>query len=641
MSVVTKQWYQQLFELSLSAMTPIKVASDFHGKVRQIEDIYNNDRTALVTPIIDFMVHSATVPVNFVTKNSNLNKVYDAWKQNVNTGLSLYIPRGLRSLTEQYFRERWKSSFIVLRIRWEKINNYYMPMIMYFTDGGSIYGINEKKKLNTIDYYFGTPKDKNQNILKNTNEETIIIRKPYAQLYDIYPVPYLARRGALYHALFKNKVLSKQVDIINTAIPYQLYAKLGSDGKSKQPSHQELIDYKEDFQKKKEEQKDRTKPEGLTGAVPYDVNFEELIPNYLGALDEKILKGTNQNLLSALGMIEMKGFSSNREESILNPKVLIEEVVDGVLDYIDILTEVVALTQEKNGQSKKYSKLDVNLSPGIIKSFITDDMRALLRSWYDRGLISKKSGVENTTALNFEIEIAERDREKREKIDQRCFPPVTQNIENGLNDVPPINDDEVTNDKKKGTPENKNYKNAKEKVICQSCGEEIDYLNEPEKGMGYISCPSCGIAMDQEGKVYKALEDNGCIVNSMKSIDEVPAIIKKDLTKGQLNLFVKSFNKCFANCTELKMDNYLRETTSLNYALKVVKEEYMEAPYTKENYPPQIKNLPVGARTIWINTFNKVLEETNDEDSSRQSAWRNVKLKYFKDKDGKWKLKKK
>jgi len=567
---------QEFANFALKSMTPIRVASDFHGKVSQIGDIFDNDRTALVTPIIDFMVHSATVPVNFVTKNSNLNKVYDTWKRNVNAGLSLYIPRGLRSLTEQYFRERWKSSFLVLRIRWERIDGYWMPMVMYFVDGESVHGRNDKTgKLNTIDYYFGIPKDKKTNILRDTNTESIIIRKPYARLQDVYPVPYLARRGALYHALFKNKVLDKQVDIINTAIPYQFYARLGSDGKSQQPTPQELIEYKENFQKKKEDEKNRTKPSGLTGAVPHDVNFEELIPNYLRALDEKILKGTNQHLLSALGMIELKGFSSNREESILNPKVLIEEVTDGVSDYIDLLTEVVALTQEKNGQAKKYSKLDVHLSPGIIKSFITDDMRSMLRSWYDRGLISKKSGVENTTALNFEIEIAERDREKREKLDQRCFPPVVQNIEKDSEpNIQQKTDEDVTDDKKKGTPESKNYKNSKLTgmiIVCQRCKEEISYLDEQEKGMGYIACPNCGANINQEGKIYKDLEDNGRIVNSMKSIDEIPITIKKDLTEKQANKFVKKFNKCFANCTELKMDNYLRETTSLNYALKAVK----------------------------------------------------------------------
>jgi len=61
----------------------------------------------------------------------------------------------------------------------------------------------------------------------------------------------------------------------------------------------------------------------------------------------------------------------------------------------------------------------------------------------------------------------------------------------------------------------------------------------------------------------------------------------------------------------------------------------IEAPYTKENYPDSIKNLPQGARSIWIDTFNSVYKETKDDDKARKAAWRNVKLKYKKVKN-KW-----
>jgi cation transport regulator ChaB len=58
--------------------------------------------------------------------------------------------------------------------------------------------------------------------------------------------------------------------------------------------------------------------------------------------------------------------------------------------------------------------------------------------------------------------------------------------------------------------------------------------------------------------------------------------------------------------------------------------EYLEAPYTKENYPSQLKNLPVGARNLWIRVFNAVYEETKDENQARQAAWKQVKDKYKK-----------
>ncbi len=43
-------------------------------------------------------------------------------------------------------------------------------------------------------------------------------------------------------------------------------------------------------------------------------------------------------------------------------------------------------------------------------------------------------------------------------------------------------------------------------VICKNCLQEIDYIREPEKGMGYIECPKCKCSIDQEGTVYNKPE---------------------------------------------------------------------------------------------------------------------------------------
>jgi len=56
-------------------------------------------------------------------------------------------------------------------------------------------------------------------------------------------------------------------------------------------------------------------------------------------------------------------------------------------------------------------------------------------------------------------------------------------------------------------------------------------------------------------------------------------------------------------------------------------------PYTKNNPPDAIKNLPKGAQSIWIRTFNGLLNDGKSENQARQAAWRNVKLKYKKEGD--------
>jgi hypothetical protein len=64
-----------------------------------------------------------------------------------------------------------------------------------------------------------------------------------------------------------------------------------------------------------------------------------------------------------------------------------------------------------------------------------------------------------------------------------------------------------------------------------------------------------------------------------------------------------------------------------NYKGELILEE---APYTPKHYPPQLKHLPAGARSLWIRTFNAVLTSTRDENQARQAAWHQVKNKYKK-----------
>lgn len=635
------QLYQTLIDLLYAPAQKIKVETEFHNQVSQVKKILADDRTSFISSILEFMIHAGNVPINVKTKNSNLDAIYGDWQRNVNANLNLDIPRGMRSLTEQYWRERLTSSLLCLRIRWAKVDDYWMPVTMYFADGGSIWAENKSNKLNTTSYFLGRPNEKRTNILQTSQTETILIRKPYSQWTSLYPTPYLNRKGATYHALFKFAILDKFAEFVNTVNPYQQFVRMGCEAAlakaGMMPTDEDLRKMEELYQKKTKEAKEHPYAKGFVGATPFDVKLEDIVPPYEKVLDEKHLKMTDKNILASLGMIEFKGFSSNREEAMLNPKVLIEEIVDGVLDWVELLTEVTILTQEKNGQARKYSNLDVRLSPGMIKAFITDDMRALIRSWYDRGLISKKSAVEGTTMLDFEIEVTERDRERKEKLNERCYPPTILNTEKDPNDSSQPIDDNTPPTKKKNTPESKNYK-GNEKIICPNCEEEIDYANEPEKGMGYIACPNCEVSIDQEGKIYKALEEHECITEPIKDIRNIPNEIRQNLSAEQQQIFKEKFNEEFIRQTALQTDNFLRQQKSIEFANEYV---YLESPYTKQSYPPQIKGLPVGARNLWIRTFNRVLEETGDENLARRSAWSNVKKRYFKDSDGTWKRRKK
>lgn len=68
-----------------------------------------------------------------------------------------------------------------------------------------------------------------------------------------------------------------------------------------------------------------------------------------------------------------------------------------------------------------------------------------------------------------------------------------------------------------------------------------------------------------------------------------------------------------------------------------------DAVYKKiEDLPTNLDGLPKSAKKIWMETFNTLLEDGEDEDFSRKLAWTNVKREYKKDdKTGKWKRKEK
>lgn len=58
-------------------------------------------------------------------------------------------------------------------------------------------------------------------------------------------------------------------------------------------------------------------------------------------------------------------------------------------------------------------------------------------------------------------------------------------------------------------------------------------------------------------------------------------------------------------------------------------------PYTMKNPPSTVKNLPSGAKKIFIDTFNAVFADTKDETKARMAGWSQVKKKYKKSGD-KW-----
>jgi hypothetical protein len=163
----------------------ISVMDGFESQMAQIKMLKRNDKTGIVCTVLDFMTHSATVPLTIETQDEKFNKMFADWQDNINQDLGVDIPRGLRELSTEYYRERWTSSFPALVIQWGEVgtgkDKYVMPTRMYFVDGSAIVIDSERDNLLGRKYFLG--KDK-KFALNNTTNRSVIIRKPFNAWYE-------------------------------------------------------------------------------------------------------------------------------------------------------------------------------------------------------------------------------------------------------------------------------------------------------------------------------------------------------------------------------------------------------------------------------------------------------------------------
>ncbi len=439
----------------------ISVSSDYYGAMDQLKCFKRNDKTGIVCTVVDFMVESATVPILIETQNDKLNNFFADWQNNINANLGVDIPRGLKELSIQCYNERWWSSWLGLVIIWGEVGKgkerFTIPTKMYFVDGSGIHVDAKQNALLGRKYYLGKTKEF---ALNNTDKQSVIIRKPYNAWHEVMPTPFLVRRGVLFNALLKEAIINKQADVIDQIIPYLLLMKAGTD----KLAELGMLADEEDMKALKKQFIDAKNEADVTGdlgkllaTLNYDVNLEHFIPDLSKILNENITKSTDKNILAGLGMIELEGFQKTREESIMNPKLLIEEVKDGVNDWASIVEEVMAQIVERNkDRHPELLENKIKVIPGRVKTFMTDAMRDMLRSMADRGVLSYKTEIEDIAELDYETEKAQIIKEEDEGL-REVFTPKPMQVTDSSNSQNPS--DNIPDGKKPGTPESKNYKN--------------------------------------------------------------------------------------------------------------------------------------------------------------------------------------
>jgi len=403
----------------------IEIPKEFKPRVQEIDLMLDNDYTGIVRTVYDFMVATATVPFTFVTDNENLTNLLKDWADNqLNFGINIDIPKGLRDVSNQYYIERWRSSFVVLNITWAKINGYILPNRMWFSDPLNIQS--KGTKLNAREYYFNEMMPGNK--IVSTEDHTILIRKPFNANYRNIPTPYLVSRGVLYNAKLKEALIKKQADVLEEVIAYLLLIKAG-DANLLQKNMLQNIDsdldkIKESLKKYKRDHTYRTRVGDSILRGRYDLTVEHFMPELNKIFNEAIVKPLNWNLLAGLGLVELEGFNGSRQEAIWNPKVLVEEIEDAVLDWQLMLEEVIQLIIMKNANlHRKQMNKDIRLVPGVIKAFLTDDMKKLIKDYANTGQLSLQDSFE-ALPFGFDFEINRKRRlQERERGDEDLFFP--------------------------------------------------------------------------------------------------------------------------------------------------------------------------------------------------------------------------
>ncbi len=494
--------------ISMTSNDEIKVPSTFKEQVLEVKSVLSSDISGAVNSILDFAINSATVDFTVESNNENLTSFINEWFSKINYSLIGKVPVGIKALSKENYKERWKnSSLLLLRSQWNNIeiggSTFNLPTKMWFIDGLNIRVEDgeESRIIGEEKYYLKiNNQEKDDKLLPATDNELIFVQKPYENWSSLYPIPFLIRRG-LYRNLKNYDLINKKSEkIVSKALEYLLLLKKGSENLALK-NLPEFIYNAKDLQEVKDKLKEVVLDMKTSQGTPFyvtnfDTTMEHLIPEYKRILDQSLYTNVEKRILSGLGLIEIiEGTSSSRREAILNPRPFIKEVESGVNDFISLLEDVMKVIIDRN--VKNHPKLfgenaNIQLHYSPIRDFINDSIRDHLRSMYDRGVLSKETYGEVVGGVDIDIEVKRRKSETKEDLDEIMYAPVIQNTENKPADITPFKKSDSIPVKKQG-PEAKNFKGTLEisLVKCKKCNEEFDYEKTPESCMGGTKCPHC------------------------------------------------------------------------------------------------------------------------------------------------------
>ena len=279
---------------------------------------------------------------------------------------------------------------------------------------------------------------------------------------------------------------------------------------------------------------------------------------------------------------------NSRKESVLNPKVFIQEVKTGVEDFKQILKQImyrVISYNKANHQKYLNDNTEFYITSDPVHIFQSDAFKQEMRLMWKSGKLSNKNYCEIVGEVEYRNEMYQIEVENKRGDNKKTLPHMTENKEryspNFPSDLkkPPKTEDkngkQLPNDKIDPQERKDKYtQSSKEELVkCPNCEKIFDFLSIKESGMGWVKCPECSEPVTQ-----------------------------KDLVESKLRL--------------------------------------EGAPYpTNKSLPQNVKNpLDKIAEEIWRKVFNETLSETKNEEQARRAAWTAIKNAGYKkdEKTGKW-----
>jgi len=453
-----------------SLLKKIITPADFHNRANAVATMLENDISGLVDSLTDFSVNTADVEFSVETENEQFSKVLKEWLDNVNSVYKGKIPSGIKSLAKEYFQERWKgASFPVLKIaKWDSVNGIILPTKLFFVDGGSIHAKDKEDtdelSLLSYDYYLGAKEEPSKKLDKNC------IFAKGGRWFTKYPIPYLIKRGVYHNWRIIKDLKDKQTEILSQVIPYMLLVKKGTEQLAikdvkgySDPELKKTVEQLQDLMDKMNDASTTGKTKAPIRATNFDEELKHFIPDLSTIFEPKLTSGAERNILAGLGFIDViQGISDTRRESILNPKVFVEETRQGVEDFKQILKEVVLLIKEKNKTHIKYMTADFYVSASPIKGFMSDAFKQEIRLLWKHGQLSNQTYCELVGETEYQGEIHRREKEAKGGIDEIMRPHMTDNKEGVGIDIPgeePIEEDTDEN----GNPKDRDKIDDKDK----------------------------------------------------------------------------------------------------------------------------------------------------------------------------------